>query len=202
MTLVLKKTDLGLAEIARRSDALNLTERRVLILLDGKRSVTDAELSLGSDSSHIIGKLLNLGLVENVCDVVTIRPLPTESYVWQKGFYADSGKEAAVSNAQIDVALNSGFASEEVKNGNSTSTVEDPSSTSVVAGKSFLTDFVVQILGHSDNILRSHVDQISDSETLQAAYKLIVLHVSGLVQPRALKEFFAGYARAIAQPSK
>ena len=54
------KTPKGQAEIATKSDALSMRERRVLILVNGENTVaTLARLSLCDDVDAILGRLLD-----------------------------------------------------------------------------------------------------------------------------------------------
>jgi hypothetical protein len=63
MSLVFKKTELGLAEIRSKSQSLGLHERRALILMDGSRKLSDVQALLGASVDGIAKRLLDLGLI-------------------------------------------------------------------------------------------------------------------------------------------
>lgn len=113
MRMVLKKTDLGQAEIRSKAQALDMRERRVLILMDGARDLSQVEAILGASVEGIAKRLLHLGLVagakpqknqahgggsvEFKDSLVGKTPatnfesfdnyLPTQSEGWRHGFY-------------------------------------------------------------------------------------------------------------------
>lgn len=60
---ILVKTDLGFEAVHAKSVNLNLIERRVLIMVNGKRSVDDIHPLLGGDTHTIASRLMTLGLV-------------------------------------------------------------------------------------------------------------------------------------------
>ena len=65
MAVVFSKTEKGQAEIAQRTLRLHPRERRVLILVDGKRTVQQLrELALADDLTHTLGQLEEAGLIE------------------------------------------------------------------------------------------------------------------------------------------
>lgn len=62
---VFRKTDEGQQEVDRRSGALSMLERRVLILTNGERTIAQLEkLSRIADFSQAMAKLTRLGFVE------------------------------------------------------------------------------------------------------------------------------------------
>ena len=83
-TLVYSKTPRGIAEISLRSAQLSMTARRVLIMIDGKRTIDDLSL-LGkqNDIENAIASLEDGGLIQRVAyqtaiDVPTINGRDTE----------------------------------------------------------------------------------------------------------------------------
>lgn len=63
-SLVYSKTPKGVAEIATRSAQLSMTTRRVLIMIDGKRSVDElAVLLRPGEIDAVIGQLESAGLI-------------------------------------------------------------------------------------------------------------------------------------------
>jgi len=83
-TLVYSKTPRGIAEISLRSAKLSMTTRRVLIMLDGKRTVDDLSmLAKASDIESAISALETGGLIQRVAfqgnlDVPTINGRESE----------------------------------------------------------------------------------------------------------------------------
>ncbi|MCS7101342.1 MAG: hypothetical protein NZL99_06535 [Burkholderiaceae bacterium] len=64
---VYAKTPKGVAEVAARSGALSLSARRVLIMIDGRRSVADlAALARPGEIAQIIETLESQGFVQRV----------------------------------------------------------------------------------------------------------------------------------------
>jgi hypothetical protein len=81
LAVICTKTDKGRAEIAARSDALSPLERRVLILVDGRKSVGDlgAFVRVG-DLDGALAHLLALGMVTSTNEVSTQQaPRPATS---------------------------------------------------------------------------------------------------------------------------
>lgn len=66
--VVLAKTEKGLHEIEHRGAALTAAARRVLILVDGQRSVSDLmhELAHHADVAALLDQLQQLGLVHTI----------------------------------------------------------------------------------------------------------------------------------------
>lgn len=63
--VVFTKTDKGIQEIAERSGGLHPRMRRVLILVDGRRTVDQLrELAVADDLSHTLGELEEAGFIE------------------------------------------------------------------------------------------------------------------------------------------
>lgn len=84
-TLVFSKTPIGIAEISLRSAQLPMTTRRVLIMIDGKRTVDDLSIMVKpGEIESVITKLENSGLIQLISlrgslDVPTINGRDTES---------------------------------------------------------------------------------------------------------------------------
>jgi hypothetical protein len=78
--LVYTKTAKGVAEVSARSGAVSLAARRVLIMIDGKRTVADlAPLSPAGAASAIIEQLEAQGLVHPVHAGAAPTPPPAAS---------------------------------------------------------------------------------------------------------------------------
>jgi hypothetical protein len=84
-TLVYSKTPRGIAEISLRSAQLPMTARRVLIMIDGKRTIDDLSvLGKQDDIENAITSLENGGLIQRVAyqsaiDVPTINGRDTDT---------------------------------------------------------------------------------------------------------------------------
>ncbi len=84
-TLVFTKTPHGIAEISLRSAQLPMATRRVLIMVDGKRTVEDLSIVVKpGEIEGVIAKLESSGLIQPVTlhgplDVPTINGRDTES---------------------------------------------------------------------------------------------------------------------------
>ena len=66
-SLVYVKTAKGIAEVAGRTAGLNLSARRVLIMIDGRRSIGElAPLLRPGEIDGVIGQLEQQGLVQRV----------------------------------------------------------------------------------------------------------------------------------------
>lgn len=65
MSVVFQKTEKGRNEITERSGGLHPRSRRLLIMVDGKKSVDDIrELVAADDLTHSLGELEELGFIE------------------------------------------------------------------------------------------------------------------------------------------
>ena len=81
-SLVYVKTAKGIAEVAGRAAGLNLSARRVLIMIDGRRSIGElAPLLRPGEIDGVIGQLEQQGLVQRVGggDTVSRSGRPTDS---------------------------------------------------------------------------------------------------------------------------
>ncbi len=84
-TLVYSKTPRGIAEISLRSAQLPMTARRVLIMIDGKRTIDDLSvLGKQDDIENAIASLESGGLIQRVAyqtaiDVPTINGRDTDA---------------------------------------------------------------------------------------------------------------------------
>ena len=84
-TLVYSKTPRGIAEISLRSAQLSMTARRVLIMIDGKRTIDDlAVLGRQNDIENAVASLEDGGLIQRVAyqtaiDVPTINGRDTDA---------------------------------------------------------------------------------------------------------------------------
>lgn len=75
MGAVFTKTPKGLAEIANRSGGLSPRVRRVLIMIDGKKSVEDLRSMLQSDDlQHTLGMLEEDGYIEMTAQAAQNQP--------------------------------------------------------------------------------------------------------------------------------
>ena len=93
-TLVYSKTPRGIAEISLRSAQLSMTARRVLIMIDGKRTIDDLSL-LGkqNDIENAIASLEDGGLIQRVAyqsaiDVPTINGRDTDAGFFERARWA------------------------------------------------------------------------------------------------------------------
>jgi len=67
------KTDKGRAEIAGRSGALNVLQRRVLIVIDGKKTVNDLESVVrAGELEAVLGFLLQQGLIASTDNIAPL----------------------------------------------------------------------------------------------------------------------------------
>ncbi|MBK9571510.1 MAG: hypothetical protein IPO43_01770 [Rhodoferax sp.] len=76
------KTDKGKVEMAERSGNLTAVQRRLLILIDGKKS--ESELSAfarGGELDDALEHLLRLGLVEPTSQLAALQPIAAEGFV-------------------------------------------------------------------------------------------------------------------------
>lgn len=75
MSVVFTKTPKGLAEIANRSGGLSPRVRRVLIMIDGKKSIDELRSMLQSDDlQHTLGMLEEDGFIEMTAQTVQNEP--------------------------------------------------------------------------------------------------------------------------------
>jgi hypothetical protein len=75
MSVIFTKTQKGTEEMTNRSGGLTPRVRRVLIMIDGKRSVADLQaMALADDLSHTLGELEEAGFIELVKTAETPPP--------------------------------------------------------------------------------------------------------------------------------
>lgn len=203
MTMVLRKTELGQSEIRTKAQALGMSERRALILMDGSRDLAQVEAILGASIEGIAKRLLYLGLVsasagknhsksqssvEFKDSLVGKTPatnfesfdkyLPTHSTAWQQGSYekaADSGFVASRS-----ASFNSAFAPAEPVPFNAPSAL---SPRGVLLGKMYLADLVERMMGNDDVYLRGKIQQIRSEDQLLAICEEVMELIKGLTTP-------------------
>ena len=66
-TLIYAKTPKGVAEVAARSQQLSMTSRRVLIMMDGKRTVDElSQLVRPGEIDAIVSQLESAGLIVRI----------------------------------------------------------------------------------------------------------------------------------------
>ncbi|MCX7901343.1 MAG: hypothetical protein N2483_03450 [Burkholderiaceae bacterium] len=83
---VYAKTPKGAAEVAARSGALSLAARRVLIMIDGRRSVAElAPLARPGEIAQIIETLESQGFVQRVVGVGEAAPAASETPLGDAG---------------------------------------------------------------------------------------------------------------------
>jgi hypothetical protein len=107
-TLVYTKTPKGVAEIAARSAQLSMTTRRVLIMIDGKRSIDElAVLLRPGEIDAVITQLETAGLIQrnsatHAIDVPTVtgRVLDTVSPATQGGTPTDEQNPMTLEEAK------------------------------------------------------------------------------------------------------
>jgi len=66
MDAVLRKTELGRAEISRRSESLSRHERNMLVVADGQRRAGDLLDLIGTENHTVLMRLIEAGLLEIV----------------------------------------------------------------------------------------------------------------------------------------
>lgn len=75
MTVIFAKTPQGVSEMETRSGGLTPRVRRILIMVDGKRSVEDLRaMALADDLSHTLGMLEEAGYIE-VHQAIDVAPV-------------------------------------------------------------------------------------------------------------------------------
>src|SRR5512141_2103691 len=76
-TLIYAKTPKGVAEVAARTAQLSMTTRRVLIMMDGKRTVDElAMLVRPGEIEAIVDQLESAGLAQKAAGSVPAAPAP------------------------------------------------------------------------------------------------------------------------------
>ena len=76
-TLIYAKTPKGVAEVAARTAQLSMTTRRVLIMMDGKRTVDELSVLVRpGEIDAIVGQLESAGLAHNASGTASIEPAP------------------------------------------------------------------------------------------------------------------------------
>jgi hypothetical protein len=211
MSMVLKKTELGQAEIRTKAQALGMSERRALILMDGSRDLAQVEAIIGASLQGIAKRLLHLGLVSAAQEnkgrsrapsamefkdsLVGKTPatnfesfdhyLPTHSTVWQKGSYekaADSGRSSSFS-ASTQSALHSAFVPV------TPAPAAQPAALSmrgVLLGKMYLADLVERMLGKDDVYLRTKIQQVGSEAQLLNTCEEVMELIKSLTTPDML----------------
>lgn len=96
--LVYTKTAKGVAEIAARGGTLSLAARRILIMVDGKRSVADlAPLARPGEIDGLIATLEAHGFIQRMQDAATATPrsldVPTVAGIEVHSLGTDPGEE-------------------------------------------------------------------------------------------------------------
>jgi hypothetical protein len=96
--LVYTKTAKGVAEIAARGGTLSLAARRILIMVDGKRSVADlAPLARPGEIEGLIATLETHGFIQRMQDTATATPrsldVPTVAGIEVHSLGTDPGEE-------------------------------------------------------------------------------------------------------------
>jgi hypothetical protein len=189
MSKVVRKTELGQAEIRTKAQALDMRERRALILMDGSRDLAQVQAIIGASIEGIAKRLLHLGLVadsgtrsssagqrgtgsmEFKDSVLGKTPatnfesfdhyLPTHSTAWKTGSY-----ERAVDPAfteRIKQPLTAAL-----------------SPRGVLLGKMYLADLIERMMGNDDVFLRTKIQQIRDEEQLFTICEEVMEHIKGL----------------------
>jgi hypothetical protein len=75
------KTDKGRQEVAQRTDALTPVQRRLLILVDGQKTVNDLDAFVRvGERDHALRQLLALGMVASDGPVEPLAPAAGEGY--------------------------------------------------------------------------------------------------------------------------
>lgn len=76
------KTDRGKTEMAERSGNLTPVQRRLLILIDGKKSENElAAFARGGELDDALEQLLELGLIEPTSQLAALQPIAAEGFV-------------------------------------------------------------------------------------------------------------------------
>jgi hypothetical protein len=76
------KTDKGKVEMAERSGNLTAVQRRLLILIDGKKSENElAAFARGGELDDALEQLVRLGLIEPTSQLAALQPIVAEGFV-------------------------------------------------------------------------------------------------------------------------
>ena len=76
------KTDKGKVEMAERSGDLTAVQRRLLILIDGRKSENDlSAFARGGELDDALEQLLRLGLIEPTSQLASLQPIAAEGFV-------------------------------------------------------------------------------------------------------------------------
>lgn len=76
------KTEQGKVEMAERSGNLNAVQRRLLILIDGKKSGNElSAFARGGELDEALEQLVRLGLIEPISQLAGLQPIAAEGFV-------------------------------------------------------------------------------------------------------------------------
>jgi hypothetical protein len=190
MSKVLRKTELGQAEIRSKEQALDMRERRALILMDGSRDLAQVQAIIGASIEGIAKRLLHLGLVvdsgtrsskagqrtnsmEFKDSVLGKTPatnfesfnhyLPTHSTAWKTGSYERAVDPARAFTERIQQPLTVAL-----------------SPRGVLLGKMYLADLIERMMGKDDVFMRTKIQQVRDEEQLFSICEEVMEHIKGL----------------------
>lgn len=159
-TAIFAKTSLGQQEIQSRSLGLSVLVRRILVLIDGKRSGSDlSAFVLGHDVGAIISELLSLGCVD--------------------------ARATAAARSIVNVATPAEAASPKVKKMESASVSGLPpadtrSAKDLEMARNFMTNAVNNMFGHHTRItLIEAIFKCGTSAALRGVYPAWVETMSG-----------------------
>jgi hypothetical protein len=211
LSMVLKKTDLGQAEMRVKTPLLDRRERRALILMDGSRNLIQVQELIGASVEGIANRLIRLGLVasrevsvshlkirraiEFTDPVVGKTPatnfesfdqyLPTHSTHWKSGGYdqpADAEIQiTAVPAVQSEPPVSTVAGLLEALKSGQNNAQQELRPRGILLGKMYLMDQVERLLGKDDVILRDKLQQVRSEEQLLTVCEEVLELIQGVV---------------------
>ncbi len=176
---VLKKTELGQAEVLNKQLGLDIRERRVLILVDGSRNLIQVEALIGVPIEGIIQRLVHIGLLSHTGHHRKQRDAVSTG-LGSTAFEASMLRKPPAGSIE---ALDHGLAIDsEVRKTKSREPVAQPmfaspeqaqhstalSPNGFLEGKTYLVSLVERMTGKSEVLMRHKVQNIRNEQQLFA----------------------------------
>jgi hypothetical protein len=209
---ILVKTAQGLAVLRDRSRTLSMTERQVLILVDGKRTIKQIQQSLSTPVAETLDRLQAMGLVQTTLPA-SAHPaiVDTDSLLGDEAvmsdFNSDSGLDtAAGALGRFEAASTHFFRAKAVS---APMLAPEPhinpiahqaaSARGILFGKSFLVNTIDQLLQDDGSKLTRKIALINSEAALYYAFEQTVHALRGRANASMIQDITRRFDEAISR---
>jgi hypothetical protein len=203
---ILVKTPLGLAELRGRSQKISMSDRQVLILADGKRTIKQIQQLLSTPVSETLDRLQTMGLLAPLEATATnpYDPISDSSYQHDSQF-DESALSDFSSDSGLDTAAGALYRFEAASthffrtNAAAQAAHQAATARGILHGKSYLVETLDRLLPVDGAILTRKIALINSEAALYYAFEQAIQAIKKRAGPGMVQDITRRFDEAISR---